>query len=152
MNGNQLFTFLTLDPYAGPLLKGMAMSDSVSLKNINHSRALYVLNTDVENGKGEHWCMKYFDNGLCEFFDPFGMPPETYGFEQLIRLRKNIKQRIFNRICVQHPESKACGAHCLFYGYHKGRGQDLKDIMAHYYSADLKKNDQMVENFVKSFG
>lgn len=152
MNGSQLFTFLTLDPYAGPVLKGMAMSDSDSLKNISHPRAMYVLNTDIEEGKGEHWCVVYFDGGLCEFFDPFGMPPEVHGFDKLLRLRKGMKTRIFNPQCVQHPQSKSCGAHCLFYAFHRSRGYKLNDILDLYDKTDLQRNDIMVENFVKAFG
>jgi hypothetical protein len=152
MNGGQLFTFLTLDPHAGPLLKGMAMSNSTSLQNIEHTRAMYVLNTDVEKGRGEHWCMLYFDGDLCEFFDPFGMPPGTYGFNKLLQLRRGVRKKIWNRMCMQNIQSKVCGAHCLFYGFHRSRGIQLKEIMGFYDATNLLKNDHMVENFVKAFG
>jgi hypothetical protein len=152
MNGHQLFTFLTMDPCTGPLLKGMAMSDSSSLKNIHHPRAMYVLNTDVEKGKGEHWCMLYFEDELCEFFDPFGMPTSAYQFENLLKLRTGIKKVIHNHMCVQNIQSKACGAHCLFYAFHRSRGVPLTRILAMYDKFDMTRNDEMVENFVLSFG
>jgi hypothetical protein len=152
MNGQQLLTFLSLDPYAGPVLKGMAMSNSKSLENIEHAKAMYILNTDVESGKGEHWCVLYFDGDTCEFFDPFGMHPSNYGFDGLLRLRKGVAKIFINNICVQSPLSKVCGAHCLFYGFHRCRGMSMKDILTLYDKSNLFANDRMVESFVKSFG
>lgn len=152
MNGNQISHLLSMDRSTGGIFKGFAMRDSSTLPFPNQTPALYFLNTDVESGPGEHWCAVFFD---CkkgqEFFDPFGMPPNMYGFDSLLS-KRSTSVASYNRMCVQDSTSKTCGHHCLFYAFHRCRGFLLKDILKYYSEQNLKGNDDLAVNFVVQFG
>lgn len=152
MNGLQLSYFFTADAHTAKYFKGIVMRDTDMLPSRNSSApALYILNTDSEAGKGEHWCAAFYHGQQCEFFDPFGMPPEFYGFERILRTRA-ARYRVHNNICVQSIASMNCGHHCLFFGFHRCRGFLLSKIINMYKSDDLAWNDKMVLNFVLDFG
>jgi hypothetical protein len=153
MNGAQIANFFSLDPCTGGIFKGLAMSDSPGLFDIEHDRAMYVLNTGTTAGKGVHWCLVYFDEHEGEFFDPIGLPPSSYGgFARLLRWRGEMTELKNTQRCVQNPFGIACGAHCLFYGFHRCRGWSMAAILSLYDQNDLVKNDQMVVDFVTGFG
>ena len=152
MNGAQIVNFFSLDGFTSQVFGGLAMRDSVELRNCERKRVMYVLNTDNSDGKGVHWCLVYFDNDLEEFFDPFGNGPEFYGFERLLSTRKRTRRRVYNSVQVQDLLGIACGAHCLFYGFHRARGYGYRDVMRYYDVGNLKKNDGMVIEFVSRFG
>ncbi len=152
MNGLQIVNFLSLDPFTGQIFGGLAMQDSPELPGLDRKKVMYVLNTDVLQGEGEHWCLVYFDEDREEFFDPFGNPPGLYGFDHLLRKRSQTKRRCHNKTCVQDLLGVSCGAHCLFFGFHRSRGKGMKDIVKMYHRTDLKANDAMVIDFVHDFG
>jgi hypothetical protein len=153
MDGLQLMHLLSMDAYTTKYFGGLAMRDSEDLPNPKLTPALYVFNTGLTSSKGEHWCAAFFDNEKAEFFDPFGMSPMKYGFENLISKRRPLPTlHEYNPVCVQDPLSILCGHHCLFYAFHKCRGLSLSDILALYTPDDLTKNDDIALKFVLQFG
>lgn len=152
MNGAQISHLLSMDYFTGNIFDGFAMRDSKFLPgNENKTPALYILNTDLENGRGEHWCAAYYENDNVEFFDPFGFPPSFHGFNDLLHSR-NYNRCRYNPYCVQHPLSKFCGHHCLFFAHHRCRGLSFSSVLALYDKNDTQKNDHMVLDFVLQFG
>lgn len=147
MNGLQIATLLSMDGHTSRYFKGFAWKDSGQLKEIED--ALYILNTDVQKGVGEHWCaVSNIGDGQLEFWDPYGSPPEAYELERLLEAASVI----YNPICVQSLTSNVCGNHCLFYAFLKCRGYSLNEILCKYDPGDLRQNDKMVEKFVNQFG
>lgn len=127
------------------------MRDSEVLPHRLSNPALYILNSDSESGKGEHWCAVLYSGRECEFFDPFGMPPSFYGFEKILNTRV-VEYGLHNPVCVQSIMSNKCGHHCLFYCFHRCRGYSLADIINMYRSGDVDWNDRMVLEFSRKFG
>jgi hypothetical protein len=149
MDGMQMNVLLSMDQYTSKYFKGLAMRDSEYLPGIGKKRCLYILNTDTEEGRGEHWCVLFYKGSEGEFFDPFGCPPEIYGFEKLLKLRKCKKFR-YNSVPVQDLKSIACGHHCLFYAFHRCRGEQLSDILKKY--NECRDSDAMVIEYIRKFG
>lgn len=150
MNGLEISHILSLDPYTSQYFKGFGMSDMLKLSFRNSPSALYILNTDTSSGPGEHWCAVYFENSKGEFFDPFGEPPESYNFPNLIESRSFAKM-IHNPIRVQSLTSTTCGQHCIFYSLNRCRGSSMKEILNMYDIRNTAKNDEMVYNVVQKF-
>lgn len=151
MNSLQLSNFLSLDKYTSQYFKGFGSVDSLALPHENDVPALYILNTDVEAGKGEHWCLALYHGDGIEFFDSFGMPPVIYGFERVLSTRR-VSYCVYNPICVQNVTSKVCGHHCMFFAYHRCRGVSIDDILKIYHPWNTSVNDKMVLNFALKFG
>lgn len=151
MNGFDISYILSLDRYTSKCFKGFAMSDTYKLPFNNAKWALYIVNTDNSSGPGEHWCVLYFDKDYCEFFDPYGQPPETYGFENLIK-RRRCKYLVYNSHQVQNLTSTTCGHHCIFFALHRCRGYSMSDILNLYHSYNTQENDRMVKFFIKNLG
>ena len=152
MNGEQIINFLSLDEHTGRAFQGLVMRDFPCLPSLKKKEALYILNTDVLAGDGIHWCAAYFTEQICEFFDPFGLPPEHYGLDTVLR-SKAVGRRYFNSVRVQNLTSDSCGPHCLFYSFHRCRGYTLPEIIKLYRNSGAKiESDKKAEQFVLSFG
>lgn len=151
MDGLQIAYLLSLDKYTSRYFKGYGMRDTPVLPSPKSKSALYILNTDKSSGPGEHWCAAFFDDCKGEFFDPFGMPPHTYNFPNLLETQ-SVGNILYNNIMVQDLESDACGFHCIFYSHFRCRGYSMKEILNMYNYKNLKRNDEMVIEFVKKFG
>ena len=159
MNGYKILHFLCADPCTSQHFKGFAMSDSKQLpglKNLNTSEIngpyIFILNTDSENGAGEHWCVAYLEKvgGKCEFFDPYGIPPWFYGFDRL--LKKYSSGLVYSQKCVQCLTSRACSHHCLLYSFYRCRGYSMNEILNLYSDYDMHYNEKFAEKFVLQFG
>lgn len=134
------------DPVIKKWFRGFANPDR-PLPNIKKKPALVILNTDSCKGKGLHWCVAYFFNDeVCEFFDPLGRSPAFYKFEQTLLAKCEIIK--YNRFPVQSKTSFNCGHHCIFFAHHRARGLDPSEIMFFYSKKDLSFNDRMVYTFI----
>jgi hypothetical protein len=150
MNGAVLQHILSRDPYTCCWFKGFTTRD-LSLPEKFSKPALFILNTDVYNGPGEHWCVLIiFNKSRGEFFDSYGNAPSFFGFDHLFEPHcKNIKH---NTVRLQGLEP-VCGHHCLYYALNRARGTTLNQLLNKFYSVDnLKFNDRLVYKFVKKFG
>lgn len=151
MNALQISALLSLDPYTSRCFKGFGWVDTKQLPYAGDDPALYVLNTDMEMGRGEHWCVVYYDRDIMEFFDPFGSPPVLYDFDEVLNSRESRKY-LYNSTCVQNPEAIVCGHHCVHFAFHRCRDISFQEILDMYDGRDLNRNDRMVRDFVMKFG
>lgn len=150
MNGRVIEHILTSDPYTRTAYKGFNTFD-IPLKKKFSRPAIIILNTDYEDGVGEHWCVANFvNNDICEFFDSYGQQPCFYHFDKIIY--KQCEKIVSNPFCVQ-GFSNVCGHHCLFYVLHRYWGYDDVFILNMYSKTDLLSNDRMVYEFIaKNYG
>jgi hypothetical protein len=81
-------------------------------KRIRTYPSCYVANIDPHDRAGQHWvaCFLPSPNKL-EFFDSYGLPPESYAELQLARL----PQTDVNPECLQSLYSTACGHYCIYF-------------------------------------
>jgi hypothetical protein len=148
MNGARISHILLSDPYAGHQFGGFGYPDFPIA--VNKKPALFFLNTDFSFNPGEHWCVVYFVDDVCEFFDPYGLGPEHYNLDTLID--GHCLTRVNNQKRVQGFDEKTCGHHCLFFSLHRCRGISFHEIMTKHYSSDVDENDKLVFDFMKRFG
>ncbi len=149
MNSARIEFILKHDPATRRIFKGFAYPDYSD--SFSKYPALLILNTDSVSGPGEHWCACYFVNKkYAEFFDPYGISPDIYGFTPIIKQHSN--KIYFNEKPVQGFLASTCGHHVLFYALHRARNISSKKIINKYYSNDPNKNDNMVFKYLKKFG
>lgn len=150
MQSSTLKDILLNDEYAGPWFSGFAHPDVCIQRLLKHKTKkpqLFILNTDNSYGPGEHWCLAiFFHPSNCEFFDPLGFHPKTYGFEE--PLMERASHITFNNVRVQSFLSSTCGHHCLYYALKRARGQSPEAIIRTYNPFNFSANDKMVYNFV----
>jgi hypothetical protein len=155
MESSIIEKILTKDPFTAPWYSGIAHPD-VCIQRISKFKSkkpqLFVLNTDNSYGPGEHLCLAFFfPPSNCEFFDPLGFHPKTYGFDS--PLKDHASLITFNNIRVQSFFSSTCGHHCLYYALKRARGDSPETIMRTYQPFNFAFNDKMVFNFVSdNFG
>jgi hypothetical protein len=149
MNSTRIEFILKHDPVTRKIFRGFAHPDY--LKPFKKYPCLLILNTDSITGPGEHWCACYFLNkNYAEFFDPYGLSPDIYGFTPLIK--KYSKKIHFNKTPVQGLLASTCGHHVLFYALHRTRGLSSRTILNKFYTNDPVKNDNMVFKYLQKFG
>lgn len=147
MNGYRIEHLLSLDVYTGPIFAGISCVDLPLPEFRKSDPWLVVLNTAPSYTKGEHWCATYFDRGTCEFFDPYGRSPDAYHFTPLLFTR--CETIVYNKEKVQGDLSTTCGLHCLFFCLKRARGYTPDEIMSLYEDGRLRKNDNMIYEYMK---
>lgn len=146
MNGTTISRILASDEKMGEWYSGHLAPD-LKLPVSIIKPALFLLNTDLSAGPGEHWCIAVINkNNTAEFFDSFGLSPEYYGFST--ELLKHSKSISFNEYPVQSTNSATCGHHCIFWSYHRSRGNSRESVIKMYNPLNTAKNDNMVFQFV----
>jgi hypothetical protein len=110
--------------------KGTFMSDTLPTKIETNSS--YVVNLDKNINQGTHWVAIYNDpkNDYVEYFDSYGMPPNTDTEEFLHSSDKSVK---FNTSALQHLLSKSCGYFAAWYIMERSKGKSQYDVL---YSMD----------------
>ena len=105
----------------------------------------YIANTDRSDKPGQHWvCLFFPTNGLPEFFDSYGFPPQRE-FHQI--LGSNYK---YSKGFYQFPLSSTCGQYCIFYIHQRCSEKSMEDIVARFNtSTNLLENDVLVNSTVE---
>lgn len=107
-----------------------------------------VINTDPHTKPGMHWIAIYVDSsGHGLFFDSYGNPP--FVPDHINRLRKNCKTFRWNSLQLQSPLSDVCGQFCIMFLQYMSNGLGFEKFISNF-SDDLKKNDAIARNFVRS--
>ena len=125
LNTIQLHKILTVDKFVQPLFRGVYARDELPRSGLYPS--CLVVNTHSSSEPGEHWLAIYYDmNGICEFFDSFGLPPAAYRLgSYLKRTSTRVK---WNHKCYQPLDSNACGYYCFLYLMFRCRDMDFKAV------------------------
>lgn len=158
MNSESLFKLIQSDPAAKSAFRGIAWSDSVynickfptSLTNRCSFPASLILNTDILAGPGIHWCVAYFRNKeVCEYFDPFGLPPEVENSHNFTKSLQQVSNSIiYNKKQVQELDETTCGQHCAYFLLLRSNNCTFDEILEKHYTDNFSINDRLVKNFI----
>jgi hypothetical protein len=140
MNTYDISRILTAN---SPLFRGVFSCDTLPTTRV---RGLIVCNTDPHDKPGQHWIAMYFDDDRGEYFDSFGRAP-TRVFKDY--LNRHCKCWIYNDRQLQSVCSRFCGHYCVYYCLLRGRGVDLRRIVATF-TNDTGFNDVIVHRFICS--
>ena len=144
MNSSQIYKILSRDPDSARYFAGVFPSDKIP--EIQSFPSTIVLNTDKHDKKGTHWLAVYMqDRKNLEFFDSFGLPPETYG-EDIARFVKKYPRIRCNNTRLQSITSNVCGQYCIFFIVKRCQGLCMTSIVN---VLSRKKNDFRMFQFVK---
>jgi hypothetical protein len=114
-------------------------------RTVNEKPRLYVVNTDVAAGLGLHWVAFYFPtDGIAEFFDSTGHPPEHYHTSFRRFLLDNARAYKILRIRLQGYHSNTCGQYCIFYAIHRCYGYSLHAIVDFFHGQSKWQNDEII--------
>ena len=142
MDSVQLLRVLKGDSMTRSYALGVFPSDS--LPPVNKYPSALIANVDGEFQMGSHWLDMYFTrDGKAEFFDSYGLSPETYG-----QRFQTFSQYIYNTVCLQSSTTTVCGQHCLFYLLHRCRDISMQAIVS-MYTDDYLVNDVLVQDFIQ---
>jgi hypothetical protein len=104
------------------------------------TESAFIINTDPESKPGEHWLAVYYTPyKQFNFFDSYGLSPNTYGFSNDVFSE-------YNKRCVQALESDTCGQHCIYYLINRFKGS--KDP---YSAFPMSTPVSGLDSFVRSF-
>ena len=110
--------------------------DQLPKTKLARERWLLVCNCCPANREGEHWIAMFYENGMLEFFDSFGLSPKRYDrgeddrISMFMRAQEPPKGVVFNNERLQSYESDACGHYCILYAFHRCRGEPFEAIVA----------------------
>ncbi len=105
------------------IFQGVYPIDKLHHIRRRHNSAV-ILNTAPSTHPGIHWVAVACFNGKQEYFDSYGLPPP-----QMIKTKLLRKKYKFNKKPVQDIFSASCGAHCIFYLYHRARGNSIQETI-----------------------
>jgi hypothetical protein len=153
MNGATINHILSTDPYTQQYLQGFAFRNTPI--NIRSFPSLFILNTDLNTGHGEHWCVAFFPNAsICEYFDPFGHPPTIpgiYSFSE--EIFRNINESIiYNTKPVQNLLQSTCGHHCIYFSVLRCRNIPMNTILTNHYTDSTTENDYRAFKYTQTLG
>ena len=98
-----------------------------------------ILNTDPKDKPGTHWLALYASrNGPFEFFDSFGLPPNTYNLDSLKPLHL--------LYLFQSPSTSVCGHYCIVYVYLRSRNKSLSKIL--HLLLNISNRDLWIKQYI----
>lgn len=154
MNTGEIEQALCADPFARQQFAGFSFPDAPI--EISEFPAFTVINTDLSQGPGEHWCVAYFnEKKQCDYFDPLGFPPDNplmkYNITHILTQFKNRVK--FTDVPVQALNRKTCGDHCIYFSILRCRGESFEKILrVHYVPGNTKINDLRAVQFTSQYG
>ncbi len=104
-----------------------------------HGNTAAIINTAPSTHKGKHWVAIMNVNNKQEYFDSYGLPPKN-------EISHHLKKRgnyTFNNVPTQNLFSAACGAHCIYFLFHRSKGYPLREIVK-------QTSDKTVISFVSN--
>ena len=144
MNSSQIHAILSRDPASARYFEGVFPSDKIPVAR--KFPCALVLNTDKHDEKGTHWLAVYIqDKETLEFFDSYGLPPETYG-EDITRFVNQHRRIQWNKMTFQSLTSNVCGQYCIFFIVKRCQGLCMNSIIN---VLSRNKNDFRMYQFVK---
>lgn len=87
--------------------KGVFMRDE--LKGKPKQNECLILNIDHSSNSGTHWVCLFIRNGVCFYFDSFGIKPPLEVEDYL-----QGKERYYSTDEIQKPGEEICGHYCIY--------------------------------------
>lgn len=136
MNSNQICSALKRIS----IFKGVYARDN--LPQSFKKPAAFIVNTDSEKEKGEHWVAFVVTNVTVEYFDPLGFPPFDKNFQNFIKQHTK-KKYYYNCKTIQNPESTKCGKYCIEFIKHRACRRSLRSFI-NKFSRNTICNDKII--------
>ena len=127
----------------GDIFLGVFARDQLPRGRLPRKWAM-VVNTHPSTRPGEHWVAFYVEDNVCEYFDSYGLPPPL-DFEHYMKQRG--LTYVFNNCLLQDYFSFVCGQYCIYYLYHRNKGESMTSILTKLKERG-DKNDSIVSDFV----
>ena len=118
---------------------GVYPADKVNKMKIKEEHGC-IINTAPSTHHGEHWIAVFFAPSTIEYFDSYGLKPSGVIKSWLLKTRKRC---IRNRKRVQGLFTATCGAHCIYYLFHRTKGHSMSHIVKN-------QSDDKVTHFINS--
>ena len=145
MNSIQISKLMNQDEFIRKRFKGVYPLDLIP-ENLPYP-SIIVVNQDRSYQVGSHWIVIHHnEKGKPDHFDSLGKKRVDYINNLLIS--KTITYK-YNNKRLQNYMTETCGLFCLYYSYYSCRGWTLEKIL-NTLSHDLKRNEEIVKNFVFS--
>lgn len=108
--------------------------------------ATMIINTADSSSAGEHWVGLYMEEKLCLYFDSFGLPvleKDIYNY-----LSQYFTHYIYNKICIQDTNSKACGLFCISFVKSVYSVNSYNSFINQFDHMDKENNDYNLLHFI----
>ena len=138
----------------GDVLCGVWASDQ--LPSLTRSFALpsyFIISTHEGHQPWEHWLsITLEEDGTGTLFYSYGFSPDfDYYPGSILHFLENHSDRIlYHKLQLQHPLSRVCSQHCIYYLYHRFCGLSFEQVLS-LYDRDVVKNDLESCAAVKKF-
>jgi len=144
MNTNQILKCIREDSILNTQCSGVFALDKIL--PLDGFPTCCIVNTDPHNHPGSHWVAVFIDhdrNG--DYFDSYGRKPHKKPLLQ--HMKKHCIDWVWNEKLLQCPYSSVCGQYCLYFLYHRVRGETMSSIMNRF-GGNLEENDLLVCRWV----
>lgn len=141
MNTLQIESILSHDPFTASIFAGVYARDTLPFID----SGCCIFNTAPSHEKHGHWIALFITKNSVEYFDSYGGKPSIL-IKKIMR-KKNWKHNPFT---LQSPLSAVCGQYCVYYLYHRARGQSMRKILSVFDPSDVDENDETVHKFVEN--
>lgn len=146
MNSIQIEEILSRDSTTRKYFLGVFPSNHLPL-NIECYPVCFVCNVDSCSELGSHWVAFFLSKpDEMEFFDSYGNAPSFFQ-GSISNYTSRFSHVTYNPIKLQSHTSAVCGQFCVYYLYHRCRGNCLKGFLKHFVAENIC-NDHKVYNFV----
>lgn len=107
----------------------------------------FILNTDPRSRPGEHWLAFYYtENGFCNFFDSFALPPSYYRLESYLNRTSTGWESNKKRL---QGFSDLCGIYAILFLLYRVRNKSIQFYKEFY--SNCYKNDKKIFDTFKMF-
>ena len=110
-----------------------------------------IFNLSKHNQKGSHFVAIYKDKIKVIYFDSFGHPPKNNLLKKFLKKHSRNRRLLYNKVKIQDDESYFCGIFCLAFLASQENNLTLKQFLKSFHKTNLKINDEISTNVLKSF-
>lgn len=148
---SRVLTFLAMeDPYLRRYFHGTHPADKLPKNPVQRVSTGYIVNTDPAGQPGEHWLAIWTKDNVCEVFDSYGLPLNTYTNPELQKWFSQWKYVVQNQDTLQALASQTCGHYALMYLKARARGHSLQDFLSQWRGDNLVMNDHLVAQEIRN--
>src|SRR3989441_12527301 len=108
--------------------KGVFMRNELPNDKISYNEC-FILNLDDKDGNGTHWMCIFIKNGVCYYFDSFGLPHPIEVNEYFRKFNK----RYYNSFEIQKGNQVICGHFCIYMLIKLNRNIEFYEILDELY-------------------